>query len=343
MSEGGFEGKWEKRWHPLRQEWVVYAAHRNNRPWNFDIRKSAQTFPAYDEGCYLCPGNTRISGIRNPDYKQVYIFENDHPVVGMHAPDISSYDTHAGLYRKAEARGISKVVCFDPRHNVTLTEMEVEDIATVFRALRGEMKSFLQHPAVVSVLIFENKGEIVGVSNPHPHCQIYAADFVFNVFRKELKAMQEYQQETGRNLFADIIEAEKKDKIRIIAENEHAVAFIPFFARFAYETYVFPRNRHQTLITMSDEELYGLAEVYRTVTRKFNANFKMNFPYVLAFDQAPVDGQNYEGYHMHLNFCPPLRQPGLQKFLAGPETGADTFMADTMPEEKAAELNRCII
>jgi UDPglucose--hexose-1-phosphate uridylyltransferase len=178
------------------------------------------------------------------------------------------------------------------------------------------------------------------VSNPHPHCQIYATDFVFNVNRKELKAMQEHERATGRNIFQDIIEAEKKDEVRIIAENDHAIAFIPFFARFAYETYIFPKKMHATLISMSDAELQGLAEIYQLVTRAFDANFKVSFPYIMAIDQAPVDGGDYAGYHMHLNFCPPLRQPGLQKYLAGPETGADTFMADTMPEEKAAELRR---
>lgn len=337
MSQDAYEGKWEKRWHPLRQEWVVYAAHRNSRPWHFDIKEHKTNGPSFDAGCYLCPGNTRISGVKNPDYTNVYIFENDHPVVGMHAPSVKGGDD--GIYQKAEARGIAKVVCYDPRHNVTLTDMKVGDIAKVFMALREEMKMFLAHPSISSVLIFENKGEIVGVSNPHPHCQIYATDFVFNVFRKELKALADHKAATGRNIFADIIDTEQRDKIRVIGENEYAIAFIPFFARFAYETYIFPKRQHETLVTMSDEELKGLAEVYQRVTRKFDANFKMQFPYIMAFDQAPVDGGSYQGYHMHLNICPPLRQPGLQKFLAGPETGADTFMADTLPEEKARELN----
>jgi UDPglucose--hexose-1-phosphate uridylyltransferase len=340
QMEGNWEGKWEKRWHPLRQEWVVYAAHRNSRPWNFDIIEKKTELPEFDPDCYLCPGNLRVSGHRNPDYNDVFIFENDHPVVGMHAPDLGLVDMHEGLYKKSGARGIAKVVCYDPRHNTTLTDLDVDHIASVFSALRGEMKYFLDHDTVKSVLIFENKGDIVGVSNPHPHCQIYATDFVFNVFAKELKAMADHLQATGRNIFEDIISAEQKDGLRIIAENEHAIAFIPFFARFAYETYIFPKQRHATMITMHDDELKGLAEIYQKVTRAFDANFRMKFPYIMAFDQAPVDGGNYEGYHMHLNICPPLRQPGLQKYLAGPETGADTFMADTMPEEKAAELRR---
>jgi UDPglucose--hexose-1-phosphate uridylyltransferase len=342
-SDNSYEGKWEKRWHPLRREWVVYAAHRNNRPWDFELKESVHSAPEFDPKCYLCPGNTRVSGRKNPQYPDVFIFENDHPVVGLHSPGIEEHYLHDHLYRRERALGIAKVVCYDPRHNVTLTDLDTEAIAKVFMSLRDEMIFFQQHPDIRSVLIFENKGEIVGVSNPHPHCQIYATDFVFNVVQKELSAMQLYREETGRNIFEDIIAAEQKDEIRVIAENDHAIAFIPFFARFAYETYIFPKKAHQTLITMTDEELVGLADVYRTVTRKFDANFKSVFPYILAFDQAPVDGRDYEGYHMHINICPPLRQPGLPKFLAGPETGADTFMADTIPEEKAAELRAIVV
>ena len=334
------QGNWEKRWHPLRREWVVYAAHRNTRPWNFAARQQTVSDLEYDPGCYLCPGNKRVNGDVNPEYKEIYIFENDHPVVGLNAPnpetdDLSRYD---GLYRKAKAQGIAKVVCYDPRHNVTLSDVHPKQVTAVFKALREEMKFFREHPAIRSVLIFENKGEIVGVSNPHPHCQIYATDFVFNVVEKELAAMYAYQQEKHQNIFEAIIAAEKKDEIRIIAENDTAIAFIPFFARFAYETYIFPKKRHETLITMNDEEIAGLASVFQEVTKRFDKNFQVSFPYILAFAQAPVDDGSYEGYHMHLIICPPLRQPGLMKYLAGPETGADTFMADTIPEQKAAEL-----
>lgn len=342
MSNAVPFGQWEKRWHPLRREWVVYAAHRNNRPWNFDKQESVIDAPEYDPTCYLCPGNLRVSGKRNPDPYEVFIFENDHPVVGPNAPDIPAefISLHEGLYKRDRAKGIAKVVCYDPRHNVTLNEVSVEQVAKVFKALQQEMKEFEANKDIKSVLIFENKGELVGVSNPHPHCQIYAADFEFNLMAREMEAAQEHLVKTGRNLFADIIEAEQKDDIRIIAENKNAIAFIPFFARYAYETYVFPKKRHSTIITMTDEEIFDLAETFQTVTRKFDANFNSSFPYVLVFSQAPVDGGNYSDFHMHLILCPPLRQPGLQKFLGGPERGADTFMADTMPEEKAAELRK---
>ena len=345
MVHQSFTGQWEKRWHPLRREWVVYAAHRNSRPWNFAAKESKVTDAAYDPNCYLCPRNTRISGQVNPDYADLFIFDNDHPVVGLHAPEISPeyQSAHDGLYKKEKAGGIARVVCYDPRHNVTLSEVSLHQVHRVFLALREQMKSFEADQIIKSVLIFENKGEIVGVSNPHPHCQIYATDFVFKVFEKELQAMNDLRRETGKNIFEEIINAEKKDNIRIIAENAQAIAFIPFFARFAYETYIFPKNCHGTLATMNDSELKDLAEVFQVVTKKFDLNFRMSFPYILIFAQAPVDRQNYDGYHMHLIISPPLRQPGILKYLAGPETGADTFMADTIPEEKAAELRNIIV
>jgi UDPglucose--hexose-1-phosphate uridylyltransferase len=335
-------GKWEKRWHPLRKEWVVYAAHRNSRPWSGASVKESKVAPAYDANCYLCPGNKRIHHEVNPDYKDVFVFVNDHPVVGKNAPvipDALRY-SHDHLYIREQAIGISKVVCYDPRHNLTLSEITLERVTKVFLSWRAEMKGFYEDPEIKFVLVFENKGEAVGVSNPHPHCQIYATDFIFNLVERELIACDEYKKNKGRNIFEDIIKAEQKDKIRVIAENENAIAFIPFFARYAYEVMVFPKKRHATLISMSDQEIKDLADVFQQVIRRYDMNFKMSFPYVMSFFQAPVDGKEYPDYHLHMLLQPPLRQPGLVKFLAGPEIGAGNFMADTVPEEKAAELKK---
>lgn len=337
----GFQDKWEKRWHPLRGEWVVYAAHRNQRPWSGAQAPETEKAPDYDSSCYLCPGNKRIHGDMNPMYRDVFIFDNDHPVVGESAPHISDNkrETHNGLYKRAEAKGIARVVCYDPRHNVTLAELPASRAVKVFRAWREQMREFEKRPEIRFVLIFENNGEAVGVSNPHPHCQIYATDFIFRSIGDELRTSSDYENNERKNLFEAIIHAEQEDRIRVLAENEHAIAFVPFFARYAYEAMIFPKRRHATLATCSDEELIGLTQVYQTVIRKYDLNYNMNFPYVMAIHQAPVDGGDYRNYHLHFLFQPPLRQPGLMKFLAGPEIGGGNFMADTMPEEKAAELN----
>lgn len=334
-----FEGQWEKRWNPLRQEWVIYAAHRNSRPWSFEGVPPKDAKPDYDPNCYLCPTNQRIHGDTNPNYKNVFIFNNDHPVVGESAPEINE-DRHEGLYKRRSATGIAKVICYDPRHNVTLSDVSLQRVFDVFRAFQGEMKEFLKHPKIKSVFIFENKGEVVGVSNPHPHCQIYATDFVFTQIQLQLNEADRQRKLFGHNLFEEIIKAEQKDQIRVISENENAIAFIPFFARYAYEVIVFPKKKHQSLITMSEEELMDFSKCIQEVIRKYDLNFQMSFPYMMTLFQAPVDGNNYPEYHFHVLFLPPLRQPGLVKFLGGPESAGGNFMADTMPEVKAQELNK---
>jgi len=331
-------GKWEKRWHPLREEWIVYSAHRNSRPWQGGALIKPKESVEYDTTCYLCPGNARIHGAGNPVYQDVFIFENDHPVVGMSAPEFDSGDYQSRLYKKESAKGIAKVVCYDPRHNITLSQMKLARVIYVFEAFQKEMVAFEKNPAIHSVLIFENKGEAVGVSNPHPHCQIYATDFPFKLVDQQIKIANQYQTLHNKNIFEEIISNEKSDRVRILAENDHAIAFIPFFARYAYEVMIFPKSNHQSLLTLSGTELKGLASVFHQVVRRMDLNFQMDFPYVMSVMQAPVDGTQYPNFRMHLWLQPPYRQPGLIKYLAGPEIGAGNFMADTMPEDKAAEL-----
>ncbi|MCS7005535.1 MAG: galactose-1-phosphate uridylyltransferase [Cytophagales bacterium] len=336
-----YEGKWEKRWHPLRDEWIVYAAHRNTRPWSFEKKPARKnTAPEYDENCYLCPGNLRVHGDRNPDYKDIFIFDNDHPVVGLHSPTISPQQREfgGGLYRKEKAHGIARVVCYDPRHNVTLSEVSTAQVAKVFLAWKLQMIEFSKMEGIRYTLIFENKGEVVGVSNPHPHCQIYSTDFIFTLIQKEIEQAAWYRKEYNKNIFEQIIVNELEFEKRIIAENSTSIAFIPFFARYAYEVMVMPKRRHATLITMSETELYDLAQAFQEVQRRYDVAFDMSFPYVMTIHQAPIDGKEYPDYHLYISILPPYRQPGLIKYLAGPEIGGGNFMADTIPEEKAQEL-----
>jgi UDPglucose--hexose-1-phosphate uridylyltransferase len=188
------------------------------------------------------------------------------------------------------------------------------------------------------VLIFENKGAVVGVSNPHPHCQIYATNFVFKTIETEGRACERYLNETGRVLFQDILAAERSDGRRIICENDTAIAFIPYFARYAYEVFVAPKQTHPSIAALSEPEVRDLAEVLKTVLVKFDNLWRMPFPYVMPLHQAPTDGRDYSSFHFHIEFHPPLRRPNLLKYLAGPEIGGGNFLSDTNPEEKAAEL-----
>ena len=332
-------GKWEKRWHPIFERWVVYAAHRNTRPWSVEkasIRASIKK--SYSPDCYLCPCNTRISGTANPDYSGVYVFENDHPVVGMDAPNSSKFHDESNLYHCASAKGIARVICYHERHDLSMSTIPTVAVEEVFLALQKQTVELSLKPEIHSVFIFENRGEMVGVSNPHPHCQLYATDFVFGHVQEGLFASAKHRARTGRSLFDDIIAEESTAKIRVVAENKHAIAFVPFFARWAYEVMVFPKGEHQTMATMTDAEVRGLSAIFQEVVQRYDGLFKAEFPYVMSVMQAPVDGEDYNHYRLHLWLQPPLRQPNLQKFPAGPERGGGTFMADTMPEEKAAEL-----
>ncbi len=334
MNGSSSEGQWEQRWHPLRQEWVVYSAHRNTRPWNGRLAPPPPSSPAYDHTCYLCPGNRRIHDHVNPDYKDVFIFDNDHPVVGMNAPEVIEA---SGFYRRARADGVARVICYDPRHNVNLPDIPRARALKVFQAWRDQTREMTALPRIQSVFLFENKGTLTGTSNLHPHCQLYATNFVFKQIEMELQALSDNQKRSGRNIFDEILEAEKNDGRRILAENDHAIAFVPFFARWAYEAWIFPKRRHATLSTLSDAELEGLCKVYQEVTRRYDLLYRMSFPYVMGIYQAPVKTPNPD-YHLHFVLLPPLRQPGLQKFLASSEVHGGNFMADTLPEEKAAEL-----
>jgi UDPglucose--hexose-1-phosphate uridylyltransferase len=328
---------WEERWHPLREEWVIVAAHRQNRPWNGEtVIHEEPGLPNYSPDCYLCPGNARISGKRNDLYTGTFVFDNDHPCVGFDAP--LEMTTTNGLYRNRPATGIARVVCYSPTHNVALAELENTEIENLLRVWQEQYAELGTHEDVAHVLIFENKGEVVGVSNPHPHCQIYATNFVFKTIETEARASQQHLAGTGRILFQDIIKAERKDGSRIIFENEFAIVFLPYFARYAYEAFVAPKKTHPSIASLTEVEVRDFAIALKHLLVKFDNLWRMPFPYVMSLHQAPTDGGNYDAFHFHIEFHPPLRQPNLLKYLAGPEIGGGNFLSDTSPEEKAAEL-----
>ncbi len=320
--EDRHQGQWEKRWHPLREEWIVYSAPRNSRPWQgAGLVKPAQAL-SFDPLCYLCPGNKRVNGSVNPDYSDVFIFENDLPVVGKQAPEVPSLQNT--IHKKSRALGIAKVVCYDPRHYITLSQMKLRGVTKVLQAFQREMIGFEKDPDIQFALIFENKGEAVGVSNPHPHCQIYATDFTFKLVEQQIRLAYAHQVQHRKNLFDEIV----ANEIFSDAHRHSKCGGNP--------------NRGGRCDTGNTQpvfkELVDLASVFQQVTRRMDMNFNISFPYVMTVMQSPVDGGDYRQFRMHFWFQPPYRQPGLIKYLAGPEIGGGNFMADTMPEEKAAEL-----
>jgi UDPglucose--hexose-1-phosphate uridylyltransferase len=229
-------------------------------------------------------------------------------------------------------------VCYSPNHSLALAELEPREIENLFGVWQEQYLELGSRKEIKHVLIFENKGEAVGVSNPHPHCQIYATNFVFKTIETEARASQRHLAETGRVLFQDVIQAEIEDGRRIICENESAIAFLPYFARYAYEVYVAPKATHPGIAALSPNEIQDLAAVLKQVLVKFDNLWRMPFPYVMPLHQAPTDDGDYSGFHFHIEFHPPLRRPNLLKYLAGPEIGGGNFLSDTAPEEKAAEL-----
>jgi UDPglucose--hexose-1-phosphate uridylyltransferase len=328
---------WEQRWHPLRREWVIVSSHRNERPWHGErVEEASRTLPPYVPDCYLCPGNVRSSGRSNPRYTGVFVFDNDHPCVGQDAPrDLAPPPP---MYRNRPAEGCARVVCFTPRHDLTLARLPEPEVLDLLRVLQAQYRELGARDDVRHVLVFENKGEIVGVSNPHPHCQIYATNFVFKTIETEAEAQAAYFQEHRRPMLPDILSAEEADARRLLVRRGAAVSFIPYFARYPYETYVAPRATHSSLADLPDSELADFAAVLRETLIRFDNLWRMSFPYVMVLHQAPTDGVSHPGFHFHIQIHPPLRKPGLLKYLAGPEIGGGNFLNDAAPEDTAAEL-----
>ena len=328
---------WEQRWHPLRREWVIIAAHRQNRPWSGKTQHTAvDVTPEHDPDCYLCPGNSRVSGIVNDDYDGVFVFDNDHPCVGPDAPvDLGLVSSP---YGNMPASGLARVVCYHPRHDLSLSRLGADGILRLLHCWIEQYDELGARPEVSHVLVFENRGEAVGVSNPHPHCQIYATNFVFTTIENEARFARAHHESVGRSLLGDMIAAERSDGRRIIAQRENALGFVPYCARWAYETYVAPVRPVAQLGDLSEDELEDFAEVLEEMLIRYDNLWEMPFPYVMVLHHAPTDGREHPGFHFHIEFHPPLRKPDLLKHLAGPEIGGGSFLSDTWPEDKAAEL-----
>lgn len=328
---------WEERWHPLREEWVIIAAHRQRRPWVGErLPSEVPAAASFDAHCTLCPGNARISGAVNPAYEGIFTFDNDHPCVGPEAsPPGPEPET---LFRNRSASGLARVVCYTPVHGTTLAQQSVGEIEALLAEWQHQYLDLGRRPEVVHVLTFENKGEVVGVSNPHPHCQIYATNFIFRNTEVELRASERHHRETGRFLFVDLLESELRDGRRVLGEFDTAVSFVPYFARYAYETFVAPRAVRPSIADLLDEERRDLARALKDTLVRLDNLWRIDMPYVMALHQAPTTGRSGSPFHFHIEIHPPLRMPGVRKYLAGCEEGGGNFLSDTSPEEKAAEL-----
>ena len=325
---------WEQRRHPFRDEWVLYTSHRAGRPWVGETKPPERVpAPAYDPTCYLCPGNERISG-RNPDYKGVYVFPNDLPTFSNDAPEPASVDD---FYQVRPAKGVAEVICYHPNHAMTFADLTGSQAAAVVETWRERSRVLGARPEVRHALIFENKGAVVGTSNPHPHCQLYAGNLIFGISEREREVGRRFHAETGRFLGLDVVEREGASE-RVVCENNAFLACVPWFARYAYEVLVLPKTQLTALTDLSDAQIPPLADLMREVAIRYDNLWKMSMPYVMAVHQAPCDGEDNTGYPFHIEYHPPLRKPDTLKYLAGAEVGGGSMTNESIPDEKAAEL-----
>ena len=334
-----FQQSPHRRWNPLRQEWVLVSPQRTLRPWQGQTEDTAR--PAalqYDPACYLCPGNTRAGGHVTPAYTGTYVFENDYAAL---KPDVSEavLDVDdAGLLRASTERGVCRVICFDPRHDLTLATMTVASIRGVVDVWTEQMRELAARPDIGYVQIFENRGAMMGASNPHPHGQIWATEHVPNEPAMELISQQKHFAEKGTTLLADYLALELTQRERVVAENDSWVALVPFWAVWPFELLLLPRAATPTFAAMDEASRDGLAAMLKTVTAGYNRVFDTPFPYSMGFHPAPCDGSEHPEWQMHAHFYPPLlRSATIRKFMVGFEL-LGSPQRDITPESAAATL-----
>lgn len=328
-----------RRFNPLVRDWVLVSPHRARRPWLGQVDKPASVqLPAYDPTCYLCPGNERAGGVRNPQYEQTFVFENDFAALLPTSENIGESALHSLLIAEPET-GICRVICFSPRHDLTLPEMSVEDIQSVIQTWQAQSADLGARADILYVQVFENKGAIMGCSNPHPHSQVWATAHIPNEPSKELVAQREYFLENGRSLLSDYLNEENQLSERILASNAHFTVLVPYWAVWPFETLIIAHRPGLARLTeMTPEETEGLAEMMKFLTVRYDNLFEVSFPYSMGFHQAPFDGQAHPEWTLHAHFYPPLlRSAEVKKFMVGYEMLAMP-QRDITPEVAAERL-----
>lgn len=326
-----------RRLNLLTGEWVLVSPHRTKRPWQGKIENLPQdNRPAYDPKCYLCPTNTRADGEINPDYQESFVFKNDFSALLEDTPD-ESYNQEDLLIAQTE-RGICKVISFSPKHHLTLPELNVTEISKVVDLWQSEFKSLADQPWIKYIQIFENKGEIMGCSNPHPHGQIWAQSELPVEIIKESERQKAYLDKHKTSLLKDYLNLELEKQERIIFENDAFVVLVPFWAVWPYETMIISKRHVQNLSAFEEREKLLLAEALKVVTTKYDNLFETSFPYSAGMHQAPVNHGDHPEWHWHMHFYPPLlRSATVKKFMVGYEMLANP-QRDITPEYAATRL-----
>ena len=308
-----------RRMNPLTREWVVVSPHRTKRPWLGKVEKpAASNLPRYDPTCYLCPGNERAAGARNPKYTSIFVFDNDYAALLPDTPDFELDE--GGLLVARSEKGICRVICFSPRHDLTIPRMSLEAISEVVGVWASEYRRLGEINWVHYVQIFENRGALMGASNPHPHCQIWANASVPDMPAKELVSFRAYREAKESCLLCDYLELELQRGERVICENDGFVVVIPFWAVWPFETLVMSKRHFASMEEFAEGEAGLLADVLRRITIRYDNLFGTSFPYSMGFHQRPTDGRPYPEWHFHAHYFPPLlRSATVQKFMVGYE------------------------
>ena len=326
-----------RRFNLLLREWILVSPHRTQRPWLGKVEKlhepSAVTF---DPNCYLCPGNKRAGGAQTAPYTQTYVFDNDYPAM---LPDVRSlqFDSTSLLVGKSE-RGICRVMCFSPRHDLTVPRMSLPELRGVVDAWVEQYVALGKIPWINHVEIFENRGEMMGASNPHPHCQIWANASVPNLPTQELASFREYRTQKHSCLLCDYLRLELQLNLRVVCQNDAFAVLVPFWAVWPFESLVLSKRHIASVDQLSGEERDLLGDILRRITIRYDNLFETAFPYSMGFHQKPTDGGAYEEWHLHAHYFPPLlRSAKIQKFMVGYEL-LGSPQRDVTPESATNRL-----
>jgi UDPglucose--hexose-1-phosphate uridylyltransferase len=327
-----------RRYNPLLDEWVLCSPQRLKRPWQGQVDQPSQgKLPEYDPKCYLCPGNMRANGERNPAYQRTFTFANDFSALLSEAEPDTGFPND-DLFKVEGQRGVCNVICFSPRHDLTLARMDAPAIRAVVDTWVDQVVALGAQDHIRYVQVFENKGAMMGCSNPHPHCQVWASEQIPTLPLKRRDTQRAYFAKHGRDLLGDYLDRERAAGERVVAENEHFTAVVPFWAVWPFETMIVARRSVRDLPSLSIEERDAAANILQRVCVRYDNLFRCSFPYSMGWYGAPTDGEDHASWRLHAVFLPPLvRSASVRKFLVGYEMTAEP-QRDLTPEQAAERL-----
>ncbi|HBH6887591.1 galactose-1-phosphate uridylyltransferase [Serratia bockelmannii] len=327
-----------RRYNPLSGQWVLVSPHRAKRPWQGQQEAvTTETLPAHDPDCFLCPGNARVTGDRNPDYRGTYVFTNDFAALMSDTPPAP--DSHDPLMRSQSARGVSRVICFSPDHSKTLPELTLPALEQVVTTWQAQTEELGKHYPWVQ--LFENKGAAMGCSNPHPHGQVWANSFLPNEAEREDRLQHDYFREHASPLLLDYAQRELAAGERIVVNTEHWLAVVPYWAAWPFETLLLPKTAVQRITDLSAAQSRDLALALKKLTSRYDNLFQCSFPYSMGWHGAPFNGADNRHWQLHAHFYPPLlRSASVRKFMVGYEMLAETQR--DLTAEQAAERLRAV-